>query len=131
MGSSNSEGYIQFALPNTHKGLSDTCGHGNTNINTNIYTNINTNINNCINTNINTNIDTNINTNTSCVRLLINGVEKTRAPQNEITTYTQSYTAGEILRVREYFATMTANIIISLTNTNMNTCNISIQPGTS
>ena len=68
---------------------------------------------------------------TGDVRLLINGVLKSTAtPSNRLITYSQVYNAGDILRVEEEFSTMTANIIIELTNTNNNTYNISIQPGT-
>ena len=52
----------------------------------------------------------------SYVRLLINGVEKSRAPLNGTITYSQTYIAGDILRIEEGAATMTANIIITLTN---------------
>jgi hypothetical protein len=61
------------------------------------------------------------NSNPSYVRLLINGVEKSRITNLGTTTYSQTYTAGDILRVEEAFATMNANIIITLTNTNSQT----------
>ena len=68
--------------------------------------------------------------NSSYVRLLINGVEKSRVNNIGTTTYSQVYNTGDILRVEEEFSTMTANIIIELTNTNNDTYNIYIQPGT-
>jgi len=59
------------------------------------------------------------------VRLLINGVEKSsviNATNNveNTTTYSQAYTAGDILRVEETYANITSDIIITLTNTNPN-----------
>jgi hypothetical protein len=59
----------------------------------------------------------------SSVRLLINGVEKSsviNATNNveNTTTYSQAYTAGDILRVEETYANLTSDIIITLTNTN-------------
>jgi hypothetical protein len=56
--------------------------------------------------------------NSSYVRLLINGVEKSRVNNIGTTTYSQTYIEGDILKVEEGFSTMTANIIITLTNTN-------------
>ena len=59
------------------------------------------------------------------VRLLINGVEKSsviNATNNveNTTTYSQAYTAGDILRVEETYANLTSDIIITFTNTNPN-----------
>ena len=67
------------------------------------------------------------------VRLLINGVEKSRAPLNGTITYSQTYIAGDILRVQESGTTMNSDIVITLTNTNFitNTYTLSVQSGTS
>jgi hypothetical protein len=54
--------------------------------------------------------------NETYVRLLINGVEKSSTLTT--TTYSQSYTTGDILRIEETYATLTSDIIITLTNTN-------------
>ena len=53
------------------------------------------------------------------VRLLINGVIKsTLSTINSVTTYSQVYTAGDVVRIEETLSTMSANIKIILINTN-------------
>ena len=54
--------------------------------------------------------------NETYVTLLINGVVKSSTLTT--TTYSQAYTPGDILRVEETYATITSDIIITLTNTN-------------
>ncbi len=60
----------------------------------------------------------NLNAVNSYVRLLINGVEKSRVTNIGTTTYSQQYIQGDILRVEEEGGIINANIIITLTNTN-------------
>ena len=48
------------------------------------------------------------------VRLLINGVVKKSATASQNLTHTQSYNAGDILRIEELYAIMNANIVITL-----------------
>jgi len=60
----------------------------------------------------------NLNAGNSYVRLLINGVEKSRVTNIGTTTYSQQYIQGDILRVEEEGGIVNANIIITLTNTN-------------
>ncbi len=60
----------------------------------------------------------NLNAGNSYVRLLINGVEKSRVTNIGTTTYSQQYIQGDILRVEEEGGIINANIIITLTNTN-------------
>jgi alpha-tubulin suppressor-like RCC1 family protein len=66
--------------------------------------------------------------NSSEVRLLINGVIKSTATASQaIKTYTQSYNPGDILRVEELYAMMSANIIITLSdNTQTYTINFPV-----
>jgi hypothetical protein len=53
------------------------------------------------------------------VRLLINGVIKsTLSTINSTTTYSQAYTAGDVVRIEETLSTMSANFIFQFTNTN-------------
>ena len=58
----------------------------------------------------------NINTG-SYVRVLINGVEKSSAGANTFLSYTQNYNTGDILKIEEGLAIMSANLIITLENT--------------
>jgi len=61
------------------------------------------------------------------VRLLINGVLKKTATGNQGNlTHTQSYNAGDVLRIEELHSIMSANIIITLTNTNIYTLNFPV-----
>ena len=57
----------------------------------------------------------------SYVRILINGVEKQSADANTFLKYTQKYNSGDILRIEEGFAIMSANLIITLENTTIPT----------
>jgi hypothetical protein len=66
------------------------------------------------------------------VRLLINGVVKsTYNINNSLTTYSQVYNVGDVVRIEEGYSTMSANFIFQFTNTNPNTYTLSVQEGTS
>jgi hypothetical protein len=68
------------------------------------------------------------------VRLLINGVVKsTYSINNSVTTYSQAYNVGDVVRIEETLSTMSANFIFQFTNTNYitNTYTLSVQSGTS
>ena len=67
------------------------------------------------------------------VKLLVNGTIKATSPVNGKTTYSQAYSAGDILRIEELLATIDGDLIIVLTNTNSttNTYTLSVQSGTS
>ena len=68
------------------------------------------------------------------VRLLVNGVIKsTYGTINSVTTYSQAYNVGDVVRIEEGLSTMSGNFIFQFTNTNSttNTYTLSVQPGTS
>jgi hypothetical protein len=68
------------------------------------------------------------------VRLLVNGVIKsTYGTINSVTTYSQAYNVGDVVRIEEGLSTMSGNFIFQFTNTNSttNTYALSVQPGTS
>jgi len=65
------------------------------------------------------------------VRLLINGVEKSRAtPTNRLVTYSQAYNVGDVVRIEETFSTMSANIIITLTSINQTSYTVNFPENT-
>jgi hypothetical protein len=65
------------------------------------------------------------------VRLLINGVEKSRATStNRLVTYSQAYNVGDVVRIEETFSTMSANIIITLTSTNQTSYTVNFPENT-
>jgi hypothetical protein len=56
------------------------------------------------------------------VRLLVNGVIKsTYGTINSVTTYSQAYNVGDVVRIEETLSTMSANFIFQFTNTNSTT----------
>jgi hypothetical protein len=68
------------------------------------------------------------------VRLLVNGVIKSSySTINSVTTYSQAYNVGDVVRIEEGLSTMSGNFIFQFTNTNSttNTYTLSVQPGTS
>jgi hypothetical protein len=64
------------------------------------------------------------------VRLLVNGVEKSRLNNNSTITYSQAYNAGDILRIEEGFGTLSANIIITLISTNQTSYTVNFPENT-